>query len=186
MAFRPEFREALSLLARAIRALVDAGHEPPILVGGAAVEFFTGSAVTSGDFDLVTPYQGELEEALRPYGFERRREPGVLQTCLIHEELGFAVQVVSGLLMDGKACREKISIVEFDEGGILAVIPIEDLIADRMGQAYSVDPPREDMLDQAVKLLQLAEAIDETYLDRRIREETVGEAALETLRGYLP
>jgi hypothetical protein len=69
MPFRPEFREALWLLARAIADMTARGLEPPVLVGGAAVEFYTGGAVTSGDFDLVTPHRSALEEALRPHGF---------------------------------------------------------------------------------------------------------------------
>ena len=51
--FRPEFREALTWLGRAVENMRRQGLTPPILVGGAAVEFYTGRAVTTGDFDFV-------------------------------------------------------------------------------------------------------------------------------------
>lgn len=49
--FRPEFREALGLLGKAVENMRRRGLTSPILVGGAAVEFYTGGAVTTGDFD---------------------------------------------------------------------------------------------------------------------------------------
>jgi len=42
------------------------------------------------------------------------------------------------------------------------------------------------MLGQAVKLLQLAERLEDTYLDRRIREETLDEFGLAYLKALLP
>ena len=65
------------------------------------------------------------------------------------------------------------------------MIPIEDLIADRMAQALDGRLVRKDMQNQAIRLYQLAEALDEEYLDIRIRMETVGEASLETLSGWV-
>jgi hypothetical protein len=62
--YRPEYLEALRLLADAFGDVVGAGFMRPVLVGGAAVEFYTGSAVVSGDFDVVTDAQRELEQAL--------------------------------------------------------------------------------------------------------------------------
>jgi hypothetical protein len=83
--------------------------------------------------------------------------------------------------MDGKASRDKVKLIEVDEAGHLAIIPIEDLIADRMGQAFSQKPPREDMLNQAVMLYRLASEIDKAYLARRICEETLVDATLAGL-----
>ena len=185
MPLRPEFREALSLLAQAFKVLSDEGLGLPVLVGGAAVELYTTGGITSGDFDLVTPHQRVLENTLVRFGFERPHRPGELLGGVIHRRLDFGVQVVSGLLMAGKADRARIKVFDI-EGGRMAVIPVEDLIADRMGQAFADQPPREDMLDQALMLYRLAEAPDLTYLDKRICEETVGGANLASLIGDLP
>src|SRR5258708_733620 len=55
--FRLEFIEALRLLALACEEVATRGYERPVLVGGAAVEFHTGGAVASGDFDFVSEEQ---------------------------------------------------------------------------------------------------------------------------------
>lgn len=142
----------------------------------------TGGRIASGDFDLVTPAQSELFEELERLGFER---PGgsFLDRSLWHPESQMSVQVVSGLLMDGRADLDRILIVEIGHDLSISLIPPEDLIADRLGQAFSVPfgRIREDMKDQGVILYLLAEKLDLDYLNRRIREETSGAADLGTL-----
>lgn len=135
MAFRPEFSEAIGLLAQAAAVAAEKGASAPVLVGGGAVELYTSSAVTSGDFDLVTPDHEILAAALEDVGFERRAKTGLQ---LSHPKLHIA-------------------------------------------QAFSVNPPRKDMLDQAVKLLQVAPEVDRAYLDKRVLQETSGEANLAFL-----
>jgi hypothetical protein len=70
------------------------------------------------------------------------------------------------------------------EGKTVAIAPVEDMIADRMGQYASTTSRVPEMLDQAVKLFLLADALDEAYLEKRIREETLGELGLEFLRNH--
>ena len=53
-ALRAEFVAALKLLAEAFAAAEARGVEPPVIVGGAAVEFYTGGDIQSADVDLVT------------------------------------------------------------------------------------------------------------------------------------
>jgi hypothetical protein len=78
MTYRPEFVQALQLLAEAFEALVAKGCDRPVLVGGAAVEFYTGGAVVSGDFDVVTAVQSALEGELIRLGFVKENRPGRL------------------------------------------------------------------------------------------------------------
>lgn len=47
--WRPEFLDALRMLARVSEALARRGLPRPVLVGGGAVEFYTGSEVMTGD-----------------------------------------------------------------------------------------------------------------------------------------
>lgn len=179
--FRPEFIEALSLLARASDDVASKGYERPILVGGAAVEFNTGSAVVSGDFDFVTPDQRAFEEALIVRGFRKEDRAGRLLRGLYHPDLMLGVEVVSGSLFDGRSDLSRIQLVEIVDGKAIAIAPVEDLIADRLGQYVSTEARVPEMLDQAVKMLQFADHLDETYLDKRIRDETAGQLGL----GYL-
>jgi hypothetical protein len=179
---RKLFQEAIELIARAAAALEKRGIEPPILVGGAAVELFTASTVTTGDFDLVTPYRDEFFEELLKVGF-RRPMGREVRRALFHDETGFSVEIVGGHLLDGRADRSRITRIEFRDGG-LRLVPIEDMIADRMGQAFAGPRRDQSMRDQAVWLYRFANACDRAYLDRRIREETANEATAATLEAW--
>lgn len=46
--------------------------EPPVLVGGAAVELYSGGSYTSGDLDFVGEVPRTVEARLRDAGFEKR------------------------------------------------------------------------------------------------------------------
>lgn len=65
------------------------------------------------------------------------------------------------------------------DGRHVRVISIEDLIADRMGQYASGTAP--EMLEQARLLFALSADLDQDYLDRRIRTESVGDYGIEAL-----
>ena len=59
MSYRPEFEEALRLFGRASEAMKARGFLAPVLVGGAAAEIYSNSAINTGDFDIVTGGQAE-------------------------------------------------------------------------------------------------------------------------------
>jgi DNA-binding GntR family transcriptional regulator len=69
--YRPEFEAALRVFARVSEAMLRAGFEAPVLVDGAAVELYTASTLTTGDFDVVTGRQDAFEAALLEQGFVR-------------------------------------------------------------------------------------------------------------------
>ncbi len=74
-AYRPEFEAALQLFAKASEAMTARGLRRPILVGGAAAEFYSQSTISTGDFDLCTMRQPELEEEMQKLGFVRLPAP---------------------------------------------------------------------------------------------------------------
>lgn len=179
MAFRPEFVEALRLVAAASDRVVARGCSRPVIVGGAAAEFYSGGTVPSGDFDLVVASQAVFEEELVALGFERPRGSGKLTRGWQYPDLLIGVEVVGSRLLDGDTLR--VHLVDLSTG-TAAFIVVEDLIGDRMGQFHSDERSRRDMLGQAVRLLQLAKDLDEPYLEKRIRHETAGAYGLEFLR----
>jgi hypothetical protein len=67
--WRSEFLAALRLLARVSGAMAARGLPRPVLLGGGAMEFYTGSALMTGDIDVTSPVQPELEEELQRHGF---------------------------------------------------------------------------------------------------------------------
>ena len=176
---RPEYEAALRIFAQASGLLVAQGFEAPVLVGGAAVELFTRSAIATGDFDVSTPWQEAFEEALRSLGFIKPSGRGRFTKGWVHPDLALGFEVVSSVLLDGMADRDRVRLVDLGTDGIARVIAVEDMIADRMGQFASGTAP--EMLGQAARLLLLHKDVDRDYLDRRVREETVGDYGIDDI-----
>ena len=92
--------------------------------------------------------------------------------------------------MDGSVDPGHVLLIEeFAEDGAFAVISVEDLIADRMGQ-YASGTAR-DRIDQARTLLALHPDAEMAYLERRPstssgqaeREESMGDYGVEDIKG---
>lgn len=179
--YRPEFIAALQLFARVSEALHRRGLQRPILVGGAAAEFYSQSAISTGDFDLCTFQQAELEEEMLRHGFVRPSGRGQLLKGLVHPDLKLGFEVVASTPMDGHIDAAHIHLVEpIGEIALFRVISVEDLIADRMGQYASGTAA--DRLDQARILFGLHPDADLDYLERRIREESMGDYGVEDIQ----
>lgn len=179
-AYRPEFEAALRLFARVSEAMVAMGRERPVLVGGAAVEIYSLSALNTGDFDIVTGSQSVFEQILQDHGFVRPSGPGMATRGWIHPDLRLGFEVVSSTLLDGQADRSRLRPIRVGDAGMIEVISMEDMIADRMGQYASGSAP--DMLEQAQKLFSLSEGADLDYMERRIRYETADDYGVQDLQ----
>lgn len=176
-AYRPEFVAALELLARACALLEARGQMLPVLVGGAVVEFDSLGAVTSGDFDLHGGDDTAIAQALVEVGFRREDRGGRMTRGFYHPHQLIAIELVSGEYFDGQGDRDKVRLVEVSTGHVL-MAPTEDLIADRIGQWEATDRRDPTLLRQALLLLNLAEALDDAYLNRRLRQESAGNMTL--------
>lgn len=178
--WRPEFEAALFKMAEVSSAMDAQGHNPPILVGGAAVELYTLGAVSTGDFDVVTAQQNAFEAELERHGFVRPQGANLSLRGWIHPDLNFGFEVVGSRLLDGLAAVDLVRIIEVDGHGSVAVISIEDLIADRMGQYASGSA--DEMLGQAKALFTLSQDLDTQYMEWRIREETAQQYGIQDLQ----
>jgi hypothetical protein len=179
--WRPEFLDALRMLARVSEGLAARGLPRPVLVGGGAVEFYTGSAVMTGDIDVTSPVQPELEEELQKLRFVRPSGPGRATRGWVHPDLGLGFEVVGNSPMGDTPDDPRTMILQiFKEEGGLRVLSVEDMIADRMGQ-YASGTAR-DLLAQAKLLYDLAEGVDQDYLERRIRTESMGDYGAEDVQ----
>ncbi|AJP71032.1 hypothetical protein [Sphingomonas hengshuiensis] len=178
--YRPEFEAALRLFARVSEAMHLRGLPRPVLVGGAAAEFWSASAVSTGDFDLCTPVQPELEDEMQRLGFVRPSGRGRFLKGWIHPELQLGFEIVADVPMDGNVDAAHIRLVQpIGETALFRVIAVEDLIADRMGQYASGTAP--DRIGQAQILLALHPDADLAYLERRIREESGGDFGVQDI-----
>lgn len=172
--YRPAFEAALRMFAEISEAMAGQGLSRPVLVGGAAVEFYTLGAINTGDFDLCSPIQPELETELQRHGFIRPTGPGRSTRGWIHPDLGVGFEVVGASPLDGQADQDRFLMVDgLVPEASFTIIAVEDLIADRMGQ-YASGTARE-MRGQARALLRLHPDADRAYLERRVRFETAGE-----------
>jgi hypothetical protein len=178
-AYRPEFIAALKLFARVSEAMKARGFQAPVLVGGAAVEYYTASSIMTGDFDIVTGRQDAFEEELQRVGFIRPSGAGKVTRGWLHPDLALGFEVVADVLLDGYAERDRVRLVQLDDAGIAAFVSVEDMIADRMGQ-YASGSARE-MRAQAKALFDLFPDADMDYMEMRIRHETVGDFGVQDL-----
>ena len=179
-AYRPEFEQALRLFGRLSEAMSARGLPAPILVGGAAVEIYSMGRISTGDFDIVTPWQAEFEEELQKLGFVRPAGHGRATRGWVHPDLGLGFEIVSGSLLDGAADHHRVKLLDLGKDGSAAVISVEDMIADRMGQYASGTAP--EMLEQARRLYALHEDVDLDYMEKRIRHESAGDYGIGDLQ----
>lgn len=178
--WRPELIAGLRLLARVSDAMHRRGLPRPILVGGAAVEFYTGSALMTGDIDLASPAQPELDEELLAHGFVRPGGPGHTPLGWVHPETQLGIEVVASAPLGGAVDAARIALVlPIGEVVPFRILPVEDMIADRMGQYASGTAP--EMAEQAALLFALHPDLDRAYLERRIREESCGDYGIEDI-----
>ncbi len=180
--YRPAFEAALQAFAAISQAMADNGLSRPVLVGGAAVEFYTLGAINTGDFDLCSPIQPALEAELQRHGFVRPTGAGKAMRGWIHPDLGVGFEVVGSSPLDGHADRDRFLLVDgFAPDTTFTVLSVEDLIADRMGQYASGSAP--EMLDQARALLRLHPDVDIGYLEKRVRFESAGDYGADDVKG---
>ncbi len=177
--WRPAFVAGLELFARVSSEMERRGCARPVLVGGAAVEIYTGGTIATGDFDIVAGRDDILEEIFVQYGFERPRGAGVATRDWVYRDLQLGFEIVDTVLLDGAVDRSRVRMFSMPSDHYFEIIPVEDLIADRMGQYASGATP--EMLEQAQILLDLYRDVDIAYLENRIREETLNEYGIATL-----
>ena len=177
---RPEFVAGLELLARISTEMVRRGLGRPVLVGGAAVEIYSGGIVATGDFDIVVARDDVLEQIFLEMGFERPRGAGVLTRGWVYRDLRLGFEIVDTVGLDGAADRNRVRIFFVSNDDAFEVISVEDLIADRMGQYAS--GAAQEMLGQARTLFELSSDLDMDYLESRIREETSNDHGIATLQ----
>lgn len=178
--WREDFVSGLELFGRVSAEMQRRGCTRPVLVGGAAVEIYSGGIIATGDFDIVVGRDDVLEDVFVAMGFERPRGAGVATRGWVYRDLRLGFEIVDSVLLDGAADRSRVRMFSSRAEDDFEIISVEDLIADRMGQYASGSAP--DMLGQAEILFDLYYDADMDYLERRIREETLNEHGIATLR----
>ena len=147
-----------AIIAEALRSI----GQDPVLVGGAAVEFYTEGGYATADIDMLAPGGSELSQLLKNLGFEKRGKD------YLNEELEIYIEFPGDFLEEGK----KSNLLTID-GIPLRIISAEDLIVDRLC-AYKYWKSEIDGF-AALLLLELEE-IDEKRLQEQSKNEDVVDA----------
>ncbi|MBI5286813.1 MAG: hypothetical protein HY878_04380 [Deltaproteobacteria bacterium] len=99
------------------------GKEPPVVIGGCALSYYSREVYFTADIDLAYADRKALDKVLREIGFKREGR------YWVNEGLEMAVEVPATTLSGEDSLME---IVEFDRGLICRIIGVEDLILDRL------------------------------------------------------
>ncbi len=112
----------LAFMGLLTRACVGRGWQPPVIVGGQAVEFYSAGGYTTVDIDLVSASE-PLDEILPGWGFERRGRHWM------RSNLGLIVEAPGSRLAPGQ--RDRLTEVQI-AGTSAYVLGLEDVIVDRL------------------------------------------------------
>ena len=140
------------------------------LVGGQAVETYTGGVFTTGDIDITTTDTKETEALLEKLGFAKE---GMIWVSV---RLGMAVHLVASY--PRRSVRHRTFEVD---GYLVKVVGVEDLVIDRLCAAKFWNSERD--AEQAKALLNVfRDSIDEGYLEETARAENVHDLLMQTKR----
>jgi len=131
------------------------------LVGGQAVETYTGGVFTTGDIDITTTDTKGTEALLEKLGFAKE---GMIW---VSARLGMAVHLVASY--PKRSIRHRTFEVD---GYLVKVVGVEDLVVDRLCAAKFWRSERD--AEQAKALLEVfRDSIDDGYLEEVARAENV-------------
>lgn len=124
-----------------------------VLVGGQAVETYTGGQFLTGDVDITTTDAKTTEEILMSLGFRK------VSMIWLNQQLGVAIQIVGSILTGSLEKTRTIQTGPYN----VKVIGVEDLIVDRLSHAKFWKNPG-DLEKAKVLYANFKKQIDENYL----------------------
>jgi len=104
-----------------------------VLVGGAAVEYYTAGGYATADIDMILPplERREIEEVMEELGFERFED----YRHWLHPQIQIPVEFPPGPLQIGSLLVREVN--EIDIGKIkLRILKVEDILLDRLIMAH--------------------------------------------------
>lgn len=152
---------------------LDAYGIRPILVGGAALEFYTQGSYMTLDVDLVIRGREQAQKVLSAMGFNRG--PG--EKSWYNEDLELSVEIPDDTLAGS---MERLTIVELEDDLTVYVIGIEDLIIDRLN-AYKWWKSLSDGEWATATMVIHYQDLDFEYLNLRSKEELIDDVLMETI-----
>jgi len=144
----------------------------PVLVGGAALSFYTDGEFATGDVDLALPLGPDIDRAFADLGFEKEGRFWIIDDLRLY----FEAPAPAGLPGED-APRTHVLV----DGLEVVILGVEDLLMDRI-RAW-VHPKSEEDHRWSVSLAALySDRMDWDYLGRKASEVAEETAALRKLR----
>lgn len=166
--------ERTAAIAQWVQSLYREG-DIPVLVGGSAVELYTGGAYTTGDLDFVGHVLTPVKKALVKAGFTR------LGRHWIHEKARIFLEYPSDSLGVGER-KALISVGRFR----VQIVSPEDLIVDRL-VAFQHWESSVDGINSFLLYRIQRDHLDDEHLEKRAEDEDVSgtlEAVICLYREY--
>lgn len=163
-------RRRLRALALVADRLAEIGIEP-ILVGGAALEFYTAGGYSTGDVDLALDATPDVDRAFADLGFAKAGR------FWVREDLDLYFEAPAPAGLPGETAPR--TVVEI-EGLPVVVIGVEDLLLDRLRGAVHWKSDEDGRWSRRLAGLYL-DRLDWGYLREKVRPRPEEREALETL-----
>jgi len=146
-----------------------------ILVGGEAIDIYTGGTFASADIDLLVENKAITEKLLNKFEFAKQGN-----TLWLNNELGFVVHLIQ---MDYSGDPDKLRKFRVKNHELRIAAP-EDLIKDRLCSVkFWKSNPQRDMEESVALLKIFSDSIDNSYLDKLAKENDI-EDLLSDARKY--
>jgi hypothetical protein len=116
-------KRQLLMVALITRLLEEKGKDPPVIIGGCALSYYSREVYFTSDIDLAYADREALDTVLKNIDFEKRGR------YWVNDRLKMAIEVPASVLVGEGS---PVEIVEVGEGLQCSIIGIEDLVVDRM------------------------------------------------------
>ena len=144
------------------------------IVGGEAIDIYTGGTFASADIDLLVQSKIIAEKLLNKFGFEKKAN-----MLWLNKELAIVMHIIESMYSGDSDKLKKMKIGKYE----LRIASPEYLIKDRLCSfKFWKDNPQSDM-EKTVTLLRIfSDSIDNSYLDKLAKENDIEDVLAEARR----
>ncbi len=142
-----------------------------VIVGGEAIDIWTGGTFASADIDLLVQSKKITEKLLNKFGFEKQAN-----TLWLNMDLATVIHVIESSFSGDTSKLKKMKIGKYE----IQIASPEYLIKDRLcSYKFWKENPQSDM-EKTVALLRIfSDSIDNSYLDELAKENDIEDVLAE-------
>ena len=150
-------KRQLLMVSLITKLLENKGKNPPVIIGGCALSYYSREVYFTSDIDLAYADREALDAVLKDVGFDRRGR------YWVNERLKMAIEAPVSILAGEDS---PVEIVEVGEDLHCFIIGIEDLLIDRLN-AYTHWKSEIDYEMSELLIQRYRSELDWSYLERK-------------------